>query len=180
MKNKVLLIVWVVALIVQFLAQIYLNFETGILVDGICNIFFLAIPIYIMVIDSHLMQTIYGRILRIIIAIFIVGILFKVQHWPGAAIILSISVSALLITYLVRFITKKEKKLLDWLKVIWLSLYFISDIIATPLNGFNVNLVVNIFFIIMFGYFIYLKIKDKTLFSSKTVRHCGLDPQSPN
>lgn len=173
MRNKILLTIWVLAFLCQFFvgsAIVYTSYIAG----GVCIILYFAIPVYMMTSDSRLFKTIYGKGLLAGAALFIVGLLFEIQHWYGANIILRIAVAALLMTYLVRFIYKKKKGLLDWLKVVWFELELAFAFISVEhlsetiqYNSEKINLALNILFVVMFGYFICLKNRNRTLFLRK-------------
>src|SRR4051812_10176742 len=58
-----------------------------------------------------------------------IGAFFKIMHWPGAAIMIDVSLVVIVITYIVRFINKKTKTVLDIFKV----LLVVSKVIETVL-----------------------------------------------
>jgi len=68
--------------------------------------------------------------LRISISVLIAGLLFKIQHWPGANIIIVSSFSAIGILYLVRFIYKPQKKPIDYIKVILVLSWSINGVVT--------------------------------------------------
>jgi len=65
---------------------------------------------------------------KILIVILVVGMLFKIQHWPYANLILVIAFSTLALSYPFRFIKKQEKKFLDYTKLILVVFWSISGI----------------------------------------------------
>ena len=146
-----------------------LHFKYYFEMSIVCNFLCFAIPVYMMVSDSKLMKTIYGKLLAIEFAIFFIGILWKIQHWPGASLILLVSGLAMMITYMARFINKKETQLLDWLKISWVFSFVVSHIIFLRFFVLEMysTIISSCLFFVMFGYFIYLKYKEKTLFAEK-------------
>jgi len=62
-------------------------------------------------------RTIAGRLCYITLALLITGMLFKLQHWPGGSLFIFVSLCAIIVIYSIHFILKRQKKLLDWMKV---------------------------------------------------------------
>lgn len=58
------------------------------------------------------------NILRILAGCFVMGILFKIMHWPGAKLILSSVLILLPIVYSIRFYFKDKKLFSDYLKLV--------------------------------------------------------------
>ncbi len=56
--------------------------------------------------------------LKLLIAIILVGVLFKLQHYPGAGIILTVGLLGFPATYSFRFAWKGKKRLKDFVKLI--------------------------------------------------------------
>ena len=80
-----------------------------------------AFWIIFLVNDSKYSKTIFGRLTYIFLSIIIVGFLFKLQHWTFAGTTLMIGYVGIMITYAIRFLTKKQKHLLDILKLLWVE-----------------------------------------------------------
>ena len=74
----------------------------------------------------------YFQMILGFLCILIIGILFKFSHWPYSNFILNIGLLGFPITYIIRFGRKQHKKVLDILKVLWVTLIFIMLI-------FNIN-----------------------------------------
>lgn len=55
--------------------------------------------------------------LRAALATLLIGMLMKVLHWPYAAGIIFTSFAAILLLYAVRFLKKKDKKSIDFIKL---------------------------------------------------------------
>jgi hypothetical protein len=73
---------------------------------------------------SNIFKSVFFKIIIIGIAVFIIGVLFKIQHWVGSSIIILSSLVIIFLTYLVRFLSKSNKLLVDYVKVIWLLFAF--------------------------------------------------------
>ena len=54
--------------------------------------------------------------LKVAIAIFLLGTLFKIMHWPGVASLLIMGAGLVIVLYTIRFIVKKEKNIMDLVK----------------------------------------------------------------
>ena len=70
--------------------------------------------------ESKIYNTKYFIFLFIGIIIFMVGLHFKILHWPYGNTILVFSILFIFITYGVRFLNKKQKNLLDFTKFLWI------------------------------------------------------------
>lgn len=80
-----------------------------------------AFWILFLVNDSQYGKTIFGRLTYFLLAIIIVGFLFKLQHWPLAGTTLIIGYAGIMIIYTIRFLTKKNKLFVDILKLLWVE-----------------------------------------------------------
>ncbi|MFK7832164.1 MAG: hypothetical protein AB8B52_02705 [Winogradskyella sp.] len=67
--------------------------------------------------------------LRIALIILIFGALFKVMHWPYAAILMFIGSVSLGLLYAVRFLKKQHKIKLDYVKFALISLWIINYLV---------------------------------------------------
>jgi hypothetical protein len=65
-------------------------------------------------------SSIIVRLLRLSIPIFLIGVLFKLMHWPFADKFMLISVLIVVLLYPIRFYLKKEKRAIDYAKLILL------------------------------------------------------------
>ena len=129
MKNKTFLILICIAALVALVGLFTLMityFESGwiFLSSGLSIVNFLG---FIMLLkNSSLTQTIYFRYVSIFIAIIIFGSMFKIMHWPGSAIILTIGLIGVPIIYLIRFINKPIKNQIDIIKLAWVVIAYIT------------------------------------------------------
>ncbi len=62
----------------------------------------------------------YFRIAKIGITIFLIGVIFRFQHWPYSRNIFLVSDALLILTYGFWFWKRRELVLLNWLKVFWI------------------------------------------------------------
>lgn len=74
-------------------------------------------------------KTVYFRIICFCIGFYILGALFKIMHWQGSSIIISVSLLSVAITYVIRFIKKNPKTVLDIFKMIWVILIAVESIL---------------------------------------------------
>jgi hypothetical protein len=65
-----------------------------------------------------LVGTWYFRLILLLAGLLLVGVLFKIQHLPGANNLLWVSFSGIALTYAVRFVRKAHKGQLDVLKLL--------------------------------------------------------------
>ncbi|MGI9550038.1 MAG: hypothetical protein ACR2MT_02470 [Aurantibacter sp.] len=64
-----------------------------------------------------LAKKILGTPLRILIALFLIGILMRVLHWPYAKEVLMVSFFGIGVLYCFRFWKKQEKRFVDYVKL---------------------------------------------------------------
>jgi hypothetical protein len=76
--------------------------------------------------NGTILTTIYWKIICLLFCLAIVGFMFKIMHWKFADIILLTSLISIAITYLIRFIFKNKKSILDILKALGIVVSFIS------------------------------------------------------
>lgn len=66
-------------------------------------------------------SSIYWRLIKGAVGVLIIGILFKIQHWPGANLMLVVSCSLILVFYFLHFLNKKARGHLEVMKLLWVS-----------------------------------------------------------
>lgn len=101
--------------------------------------------------------------LRIALSSVILGLLFKLHHWPYGNEIILIACIALAILYSVRFALKKAKVVLDYVKLLLIVLWIFNYITKT-LHIINFNSIFNFIVLILLGYWF---INEGTTYFSK-------------
>ncbi|WP_375562066.1 hypothetical protein ACE193_05830 [Bernardetia sp. OM2101] len=76
--------------------------------------------IYLIFKNGTTKDTFYWQIIKALLILLVVGVNFKIMHWPFAGIMLMISLLGISFTYLVRFVTKNDFSVLSILKFLWL------------------------------------------------------------
>lgn len=101
----------------------FIEFDSGIIDVFLTIASFVMSTFWIIYLinDSKFRKTIFGRITYLFLAVIIIGLLFKIQHWASAGTTLKIGYVGIMINYAIRFITKKQKNLLDILKLLWVE-----------------------------------------------------------
>lgn len=66
------------------------------------------------------------RLLRLSIPFIILGVLFKLMHWPFASGLITIGFGMIIILYPIRFYLKNEKRLIDYVKLVFLISYIVN------------------------------------------------------
>lgn len=169
MTNKTTLIIIAISLVAALVGLIISFFDASInladllLTGGYTIAQFLGL--LILLYNGSLIGTKYFRIIQFLTGITILGALFKIMHWPGANEMLLISLNGIALTYLVRFINKKQKGHLDILKLLWVLTTYIS--VALVLLHWiprEITYIGNILFWITFIDYVVIGIKSKTLF----------------
>jgi hypothetical protein len=82
--------------------------------------------LFLFLLDSEIHRTKYFKFLVFGFIIFLIGSIFKVQHWSKSTLLISFGLIIVLVTYLLRFINKKNKKFLDYIKIIWMATVFVG------------------------------------------------------
>ena len=75
-------------------------------------------------------KTKYFRILKAVIAIIIIGVLFKIMHWKFSNLILPLGFIGVIITYLLSFLNKPLKNRLDFFKLTWVIFRYTTGILV--------------------------------------------------
>jgi hypothetical protein len=92
----------------------------------------------------------------------LLGVVFKVMHWPLANQLLIFGFGAVAVTYLVWFIIKPSKGHLDVLKCLWvLSTYFFPIMVVLHRMEPEFVYVPHLLFWVLFVDFVYLKRKTQ-------------------
>ncbi|MFT5822984.1 MAG: hypothetical protein ACI8ZM_004241 [Crocinitomix sp.] len=111
----------------------------------------------------------------IAIAVLIVGILFKIMHWPYANWLLNIGACAVSFFYFLRFLAKPEKVKLDYAKLAVVISFFIRFIVY--IFHFPGRVVTSAIFLISLGVFVSLSI-GLPFFQNKTNEDGSTQTQS--
>lgn len=80
--------------------------------------------------NGNIQGTVYFRIIRFCMGLILLGAMFKIMHWPGANLILLLSMFGVAITYGIWFLRKKQKGRLDFLKLVWVLSAFIGTVLV--------------------------------------------------
>ena len=88
--------------------------------------------------------------LRIALSILIIGLLFKIMHWPYSDYIMCSSFIIILILYPIRFWKKRKKAIIDWVKLVFVLLWTINGIIVVEHLPFKyISSTLTLFFFIV-------------------------------
>ncbi len=79
----------------------------------------------------------YGTVLKgkfrgvflVLLGISLIGALFKIQHWPFSGTMLIAGSAGLMVVYVLHFLNKRSKNLLDILKLSWVILAVLDTIL---------------------------------------------------
>ena len=123
LKPKQLYLFCALAIILEVL-YVFLDLDSDILNTCLSIALFAINTLWVIFIvhESKIMKTIFGRLILILVSVIIIGFLFKLMHWLNANLILMIGYFGIMILYTIRFILKKQKHLLDILKLMWLEI----------------------------------------------------------
>jgi len=110
---------------------------SGIMTNLFSSIFCLTGTIWLFYTGTFRIS-IYFRFIFFAIALLLVGILFKIQHWEEATMLISIASAGCFTIYLLHYISKKEKKLLDNIKLLWVILVAVTLIITVNKLSYSI------------------------------------------
>lgn len=79
---------------------------------------------FMLLVNGTFIKTKFFRYSKGVIAIVILGILFRIMHWPYGQILFSVGFLGIPVCYVLSFIQKSIKKRLDILKLLWVVLAF--------------------------------------------------------
>ncbi len=122
MSNKSLLIVIFILLSVS-LATTYLDFLADDTIAEGSSLLATLLGGYLLIGNSDIKTTIWWRFINFAIGVLILGVLFKILHFTGADELLFAGCAGIVISYLLRFITKRSKNHLDILKALTVLSY---------------------------------------------------------
>ena len=107
--------------------------EVDWLASSLMSLFYLY-GILMMISLGTFLRSTWWRLIYIGLGLWFLSLLFKLQHWQGARALSLLSAALVALPYLAFFISKKNKSLLDWLKLIY-ALGFLAGTVST-LNRF--------------------------------------------
>ncbi|MFY0604881.1 MAG: hypothetical protein JXQ93_13155 [Flavobacteriaceae bacterium] len=85
---------------------------------------------FMLLLNGTFIKTKYFRILKGVIAIIIIGTLFKIMHWEYDRPIMIMGLAGIMITYLFSFLSKPIKRRLDFLKLAWVIVAYTNGILT--------------------------------------------------
>ncbi len=109
------------------------GFESGEIFNSIFSISLAAVTFLslgMMFREGTFRKTVWCRFAYVGTAILIMGILFRIQHWPNALAMVITGSGLITISYLVHFIRKPMKQVLDWFKAVAVCVFFLNILSA--------------------------------------------------
>lgn len=170
MKNKHLLILILIAFMI-FLFGLIINLSGdaafGSVWVSLGLSFVNLLGINLLVKNGTLRKTTYFKLISVFIGLLIFGAMFKVMHWPGASIILIISLIGIPLIYTIHFLKKTIKNILDFLKLAWVLTPYIAVLFVIMNWGpKELTYLSNIIMLFSIIHFALICIKNKVLFES--------------
>ncbi len=104
--------------------SLYLFFDIG---SGL----FVLTGGYLIVKTGRFIKTSYFRFLGIGVSVLIIGAVFKIMHWLYVPLILAFGYAWIIILYLIYQIQNKNRKWLDWIKLVCLTMLLVSKYFLT-------------------------------------------------
>jgi hypothetical protein len=130
MKNKLFLLVLLGLLLlvtgftINFFNPSLSSTAYILMLSGI--IFSKFFGLLMLVLASNIMKTIYFKLILFSMAIVLIGEVFFINQWTGSFLILIAGAFSVITSYSIRFYSKKEKKRLDVLKLLWVLTTYIA------------------------------------------------------
>lgn len=136
MINKFLVVIIILsafALCIGLLSYVYENnWLDQLLFFGILG--FLYSGSFFLVKNGSFRHAFYSLYALLSLTIVIVGVLFRSTGWPYCDLVIAIGIFSLLALYTYHFLKKSPKKEIDWMKLLFLYVYFISRYLSAFKN----------------------------------------------
>jgi len=103
-----------------------------------------------------------------LLAVGFAGVLFRIQHWPYANVLISLPNLGIPVIYTIWFVGKKNQTTNDFLKLLWVTLNFTNTwleqmhIFSTGLYGNLVSTALLQFTYIQFWFILRKKLAERT------------------
>jgi hypothetical protein len=123
MSNRSLLIV--IALLIGgcLMGMFFYKLQPDSQVGNVAANFFMIVAqlaaVYLLMRNGSTIKTVYWHIIKFGLMLIMIGMLLKFTDWPYGNLFFISGLCITSVTYLIRFIIKKEKNLLAVLKLIW-------------------------------------------------------------
>jgi len=72
----------------------------------------------------------FSRPVRFAIGILLIGVTFKIMHWAGGNMIMSLAFALILIFYAIKVIQKTDRTPIDFIKLVLISFWCIQGILS--------------------------------------------------
>jgi len=138
MSNRAYLTITGISILVAFIGILLFNFSDELnTVERGWSMFDYGLRIgafsglVLMITNGTFIKTRYFKIAQGCIAIIIIGALLKILHWTTYAnLIFVVGLLGIMTSYILSFIKKPIKKRLDYLKLLWVIVSYISGILV--------------------------------------------------
>ncbi len=118
--------------------------------------------IFMLIMNSQIQKTVYWKVILFCLVVSLIGGMLKILHLEYANEILLLGMLGIVTTYIVRFIYKKNKGLLDILKLLWvMAAYTIGFLILLHYLSKDYFGVASVLFWLMIIYFVFLELFRK-------------------
>lgn len=161
--NRYLIIISVALLMAHLLLSL---FPFPYYLESSCLVLAEIAALIAMARNGKFIHTIYYKLFRFVVVLIVIGVLLKILHYTGANEVLLLSLLTAAGLYLFHFLLKKEKKLLDVLKMLTALVYFahvsmaITHIIPTEV-AYDLGFISHGFFWITFAVFVVTGLKKQ-------------------
>ncbi|WP_299897125.1 hypothetical protein [uncultured Aquimarina sp.] len=106
----------------------YTSIENGDFLFTV-GLWLIEIPgLFLLLRNGTFIKTRYSRISLGLVALILVGMIFKIMHWSFQNLFTVIGCLGIIFSYLMHFVQKPIKKRLDYLKLIWVIIRFVGFI----------------------------------------------------
>lgn len=144
MKHKFYIILIIISLLIAGLGLILNmlnpNDQIGELTLNLAYGSAYLLGLILLVLKGTTIKTSYRLVLILFSYIWILGLSFKILHFPGANLMNILSTLGIILTYTIRFIFKTGKIFLDIIKVLWVMTFFIGT--ASIILHLNFNWII--------------------------------------
>lgn len=117
---------------------------------------------YLLLKNGTFINTRLYRFISLSIAVLIVGTMFKIMHWPGSSFMIIIGIGSILIFYMIHFLKKNNKNLIDYGKAFVLTLILSARLINFFHFAYGYELLYLSYFVFISFTFYYIIVQIKS------------------
>ena len=117
------IIIAIVVFIASYISMTYTDNSKAYLINNVSQKVFMGASLFLLVQEGTFIKTKLFKFCLMAVSITLIGMLFKIMHWPLGNAMIGLGLVTFLGTYIFHFSKKTTKKAIDFFKVGWVTLY---------------------------------------------------------